>query len=237
MNIAIIPARGGSKRIPRKNALSFCGEPIISYSIKAALEADVIEKVIVSTDDFEIAEIATEWGAEVPFIRNKALADDMTGTTEVIRDAITKYIALGNEVENCLCLYATAPFITHDIIEKAFALFQQGKPDYLFTANQFLFPIQRALLENENGKIRAFDPENIDKRSQDLPHTFHDAGQLYIAHTSTWLDASKEIFSENSQMFKLPSYIVQDIDTPEDWKRAEVMYKVLSEMNHFKKKV
>ena len=234
MNIAIIPARGGSKRIPRKNITRFCGKPIIAYSIEAAINSKLIDRVIVSTDDYEIANVAKEYGAEIPFMRDKSLADDMTGTTPVIRSALSDYIALKNNVEYCLCLYATAPFVTAQLLDQSLELLQQTKADYVFTAHRFSFPIQRALLEDEIGNIRPCSAVDMNKRSQDLPHAYHDAGQLYAAQASTWLDTSKAIFSERSRMLKLPSHLVQDIDTFEDWKRAEVMFRVLKEMGERK---
>ena len=228
--ICIIPARGGSKRIPRKNITRFCGKPIIAYSIEAALKSKLIDKVIVSTDDQEIANVAIEHGAEIPFMRDKSLADDMTGTTPVIRAALRDYIALKNNVEYCLCLYPTAPFVTEQLIDKSVELLQQEKADFVFTAHQFSFPIQRALLEDESGNIRPYSAVDINERSQDLPRTYHDAGQIYAAQASTWLDTTKTIFSGHSRMLKLPSHLVQDIDTFEDWKRAEVMFRVLKEI-------
>lgn len=230
MNIAIIPARGGSKRIPRKNIKEFCGKPIIAYSIEAALGSDTIDRVIVSTDDPEIADTAKAYGADVPFIRSSALSDDKTGTTPVVRDALSMFIEQGNHVEVCACLYATAPFINSNVINNAIQTLKKDNADFVFTVNQFSFPIQRALLEGKRGEVSPYQKENIGKRSQDLPDTFHDAGQLYVANTSTWLDKSKRVFSKHSRMLKLPSHKVQDIDTIEDWKRAEVMYKVLKEM-------
>ncbi|MFY0666459.1 MAG: pseudaminic acid cytidylyltransferase [Alteromonas stellipolaris] len=230
MNIAIIPARGGSKRIPRKNIKLFRGKPIIAYSIEAALNSIAIDKVVVSTDDREIADIAIQYGAEVPFLREVSLADDKTGTTPVIRSALESLVALGWNVDVCACLYATAPFLTGTLINDAVHRLQQDNAEFVFTVNQFSFPIQRALLQTEQGEVTPFNPETIGKRSQDLPDTFHDAGQLYVANATTWLDKTKRVFSPQSRMIKLPSHLVQDIDTPEDWKRAEVLYKVLKEM-------
>ena len=233
MKIAIIPARGGSKRIPRKNIRLFCGKPIIAYSIEAAKGSQHIDRVFVSTDDQEIAEIAREYGAEVPFLREASLADDKTGTTPVIRQTLKQLIDQGLSIDVCACVYATAPFLTSQIIDKAVEKLQKENAGFVFTANQFSFPIQRALLEGPHGEVTAFSKENIGKRSQDLVDTFHDAGQLYIAQSKTWLTPTARVFSEHSRMIKLPSHLVQDIDTEEDWKRAEVMFKVLKEMGEY----
>ena len=233
MNIAIIPARGGSKRIPRKNIKSFCGKPIIAYSIEAAQKSEYIDRVFVSTDDQEIANIAIQYGADIPFLREASLSDDTTGTTPVIRHALSTLRAQGYSVDVCACIYATAPFLNSATIDSAIAKLIREKAEFVFTAHQFSFPIQRALLEGERGEVIPFSKENISKRSQDLADTFHDAGQLYVAHEKTWLTPTKRVFSKYSRMIKLPSHTVQDIDTPEDWKRAEVMYKVLQEMGEY----
>lgn len=233
MNIAIIPARGGSKRIPRKNIRLFCDKPIIAYSIEAAKESRQIERVFVSTDDPEIAEIAQEYGAEVPFLREASLADDKTGTTPVVRQALTKLANQGLSIDVCACIYATAPFITSQIIDNGVEKLQKENTDFVFTANQFSFPIQRALVEGPQGEVTPFSKEDIGKRSQDLVDTFHDAGQLYIAQSKTWLTPTARVFSEHSRMIKLPSHLVQDIDTEQDWKRAEVMFNVLKQMGEY----
>jgi len=233
MNIAIIPARGGSKRIPRKNIRLFCDKPIIAYSIEAAKESRQIERVFVSTDDPEIAEIAQEYGAEVPFLREASLADDKTGTTPVIRQALTKLANQGLSIDVCACIYATAPFITSKIIDNGIDKLREENADFVFTANQFSFPIQRALIEGPQGEVTPFSKEDIGKRSQDLVETFHDAGQLYIAQNKTWLTPTARVFSEHSRMIKLPGHLVQDIDTEQDWKRAEVMFNVLKQMGEY----
>ena len=229
MNIAIIPARGGSKRIPRKNIKPFCGKPIIAYSIQAALASGVINKVVVSTDDPEIADVALHYGAEVPFLREKGLADDMTGTTPVVRDAIAKLQAMGWELDNVACIYATAPLLEAVDIRRAFEMLTTSDIDYVFTAARFSFPIQRALLKDADGGVVAFDHTSMGKRSQDLPETYHDAGQLYMASASTWLDANASTFSHRSRMLVLPLHRVQDIDTNEDWVRAEMLYRLLQQ--------
>ncbi len=229
MNIAIIPARGGSKRIPRKNIKDFCGQPMLAYPIRAALESGVVDKVVVSTDDHEIADIARQHGAEVPFMRSTNLADDYTGTSAVIRDAIQRLQAMGWPLADCACLYATTPLLSADIIQQLYQQLQQAAADYVFTSARFSFPIQRALLMTDSGGVTPFDPESISKRSQDLVPAFHDAGQLYWARAETWLNSNKSIFDAHSRMHVLPDHLVQDIDTPEDWYRAELLYQLLQQ--------
>lgn len=234
MNIAIIPARGGSKRIPGKNIKSFCGKPMLAYSIESALASGVIDEVVVSTDDEAIARVAREYGAQIPFIRPAELADDHTGTSPVVRHAIATLIERGWELEYCACIYATAPLLSASLIAEAFALLDaasmhEQQQDYVFTAARYSFPIQRAILQTESGGVAPFDPVGITKRSQDLPPAYHDAGQLYWGHSTTWLNTRRHIFGEHSQMLVLPDHLVQDIDTPEDWKRAELLYKLLQQ--------
>lgn len=231
MNIAIIPARGGSKRIPRKNIKDFCGQPMLAYPIKAALQSGVIDKVVVSTDDDEIAAVARHYGAEVPFVRSSTLADDHTGTSAVVRNAITQLQALGWPLSYCACLYATTPLLTASVIRDSLLRLEQSSADYVFTAARFSFPIQRALVMTDSGGVAPFDPASIGKRSQDLTPAYHDAGQLYWAKASSWLDNSKSIFGANSRMLVLPDHLVQDIDTPEDWRRAELLYNMLQQDN------
>lgn len=231
MNIAIIPARGGSKRIPRKNIKDFCGKPMLAYPIETALNSGVVDKVVVSTDNDEIAAIARQYGAEVPFMRSRSLADDYTGTTAVIRNAITQLQAIGWQLNYCACLYATTPLLTASVIRDSLQKIEQNGADYVFTAARFSFPIQRALIMTENGGVMPFDPASIGKRSQDLTPAYHDAGQLYWAKASSWLDNSKNVFGVNSRMLVLPNHLVQDIDTQEDWQRAELLYNMLQQEN------
>ena len=229
MRVAIIPARGGSKRIPRKNIKTFCGQPMLAYPIQAALNSGVVDKVVVSTDDAEIAAIAQHYGAETPFRRSKALADDHTGTSAVIRDAIQQLQTIGWQLDECACLYATTPLLSAALIRDGLQQLQQTGADYVFTSARFSFPIQRALVMTASGGVAPFDPHSISKRSQDLPPAYHDAGQLYWGKASTWLDSSKAIFGANSRMLVLPDHLVQDIDTPEDWRRAELLYQLLQQ--------
>lgn len=227
MRVAIIPARGGSKRIPRKNIKTFCGQPMLAYPIQAALNSGAVDKVVVSTDDPEIAAIARQCGAETPFMRKAELADDYTGTTDVIRNSITELKRLGWPLSACACIYATTPLLNSERIAAAYQLLVNSKADYVFTAARFSFPIQRALLQTPQGGLAPFDATSIMQRSQDLAETFHDAGQLYWATADTWLNTSKSIFGSGSRMLLLPNHLVQDIDTAEDWHRAELLYQLL----------
>ncbi len=223
MNVAIIPARGGSKRIPRKNILSFCGKPIIAYSIETALLSGLFDKVIVSTDDEEIAEISIEYGAEVPFMRSSELSDDFVGTHEVIGNAVKLLVNMGFNVEYACCIYATAPLISQDDLRKGFQLLKEGSWETVFAATEFSYPIFRSFQYNENGGLEMFFPEHYPTRSQDLPTAMHDAGQFYWSDAETWMQPSKG-FSESSTVVLLPNWRVQDIDTLNDWKRAENIY-------------
>ncbi len=228
MNICIIPARGGSKRIPRKNIKEFNGRPIIAYSIEAAIESNCFDKVIVSTDDDEIAKVAKYYGAEVPFIRPAELSNDHVGTIPVIKHAIEWVENENNSIDNVCCLYATAPFSQSQIISKAFQQLQESKADYCFSVTSFPFPIQRAIKIIQCNKVDMFYPEYFDTRSQDLEESYHDAGQFYWGKAQAF-KAELPLFSKNATPYILPRYLVQDIDTLDDWIRAEAMYRVLQE--------
>jgi len=228
MNICVIPARGGSKRIPRKNIKAFNGKPIIAYSIEAALESNCFDQVIVSTDDNEIAEVAKIYGAKVPFIRPAELSNDYAGTIPVIKHAIEWLENHGNTINNVCCLYATAPFIQPQTIFETFQQLQESKADYCFSVTNFAFPIQRSIRITQDDKVDMFYPENFNARSQDLEEAYHDAGQFYWGKAQAFKD-ELPIFSEAASPYILPRYLVQDIDTTEDWIRAEVMYRVLQE--------
>jgi N-acylneuraminate cytidylyltransferase len=228
MNICVIPARGGSKRIPRKNIKEFNGKPIIAYSIEAALKSNCFDQVIVSTDDVEIVEVAKKYGAQVPFIRPTELSNDYAGTIPVIKHAIEWLEENNNSIESVCCLYATAPFIQPQTISRAFQRLQESKTDYCFSATSFTFPIQRAIRITQNDKVEMFYPEYFNVRSQDLEEAYHDAGQFYWGKAQAFKD-ELPIFSEVATSYILPRYLVQDIDTKEDWIRAEAMYKTLQE--------
>ena len=224
MVVAIIPARGGSKRIPRKNIKEFCGKPIIAYSIEAALESKLFKRVIVSTDDEEIAKIAKKYGAEVPFMRPKELSDDYTATIPVIAHAINE---LQKEVpiEIACCIYATAPFIQVQYLKEAYESLLKDSSSYSFSATSFPFPIQRAIKLNVKNEVEMFQPEHFNTRSQDLEEAYHDAGQFYFKNVNK--PSNEILFGKDSVPIILPRHLVQDIDTPEDFLRAELMYKVL----------
>ncbi len=226
MNVAIIPARGGSKRIPRKNIKDFCGKPMIAWSIEAARQSERFARIVVSTDDPEIAEIAVQWGAEVPFMRPAALSDDHTGTLPVIHHATEWFIQQNEPAEHVCCIYATAPFITPTDIQKGLEILIATGSDYAFSVTSYPFPIQRAIRVTPNGRVEMFNPEMFDRRSQDLEEAFHDAGQFYWGRADAWL-AEKKIFSPDASPVMLPRHRVQDIDTMEDWTRAELMFQAL----------
>ncbi|MGB1299331.1 MAG: pseudaminic acid cytidylyltransferase [Psychrobium sp.] len=222
MNIAIIPARGGSKRIPRKNIKDFCGKPIIAYSIETALESDLFDKVIVSTDDEEIAEVAREYGAEVPFMRPKELADDYTGTTAVVRHALEWYLEQGVEFEYACLIYATAPLLKLEYLIEGFKMLSDNKP-MCFAATKYRFPIERAITITSGGAVSPFSKSHIKMRSQDLSPKYHDTGQFYWAKSNIFM-AEACFFSEYSSAVLVPSNHAQDIDDFEDWELAEYLY-------------
>jgi len=224
MNIAVIPARGGSKRIPRKNIRDFCGKPIIAHSIETALATGLFDSVIVSTDDEEIAEVSRGWGAEVPFMRPARLADDFTGTTPVLRHAAQWCIDNGRDIANVCGLYATAPFILPKDLKDGYEALQNAPAAFSITT--FAYPIFRSLHRNETGKMVLFWPEHLTTRSQDLPEAFHDCGQFYWASTDFLLNG-KEFMQGEAAGIPIPRHRVQDIDTEEDWIRAEAMYRAL----------
>jgi len=226
MNICVIPARAGSKRIPRKNIKEFNGKPIIAYSIEAALKSNCFTKIIVSTDDDEISEVARNHGAHVPFVRPDELSNDYVGTIPVVKHTIEWMEDNNNYIENVCCLYATAPFIKPKILSKAYRQLIKSSADYCFSVTSFAFPIQRAIRISHGDKVEMFNPEQFDKRSQDLEEAYHDAGQFYWGKAQAFKDESP-LFSEIATPYVLPRYLVQDIDTMEDWVRAEAMHKVL----------
>ena len=228
MNICVIPARAGSRRIPRKNIKEFNGKPIIAYSIEAALKSNCFSQVIVSTDDDEISDVAKKYGAYVPFVRPDELSNDYVGTIPVIKHTIEWMEDNNNYIENVCCLYATAPFIQSKIISKAYQQLKNSSADYWFRVTSFAFPIQRAFRIGQDNKVDMFYPEHFNTRSQDLEEACHDAGQFYWGKAQAF-KAELPLFSEVATPYVLPRYLVQDIDTMEDWIRAEVMYRVLQE--------
>lgn len=227
MRVAIIPARGGSKRIPRKNIRPFCGKPMIAWSIQAALQSDCFERVIVSTDDKEIAQVAKQQGAEVPFMRPASLADDYTGTQAVIAQAIN---ALGlSDSDLVCCVYATAPFVTVADLQQGLQLLRENDANYAFSVTSYAFPVQRAIRLTAQSRVEMFQPEHFNTRSQDLEEAWHDAGQFYWGKVAAWRD-SQPIFTNAAVPVALPRHRVQDIDTPEDWQRAEWLFQAWKKM-------
>lgn len=226
MPVAIIPARGGSKRIPRKNIKEFCGRPMIAWSIEAAKASNCFDRIIVSTDDQEIADVAHEWGAEVPFLRPATLSDDYSGTTPVMRHAIQWLAARENKVDFACCIYATAPFVSPKDLHAGWKLISRAACDYAFSVTSYAFPIQRAMMITEQDRVAMCNPEYFRTRSQDLEEAWHDAGQFYWGTAEAWC-SERIIFGEGSVPVKLPRYRVQDIDTEEDWVRAEWLFRAL----------
>ena len=227
MQSAVIPARGGSKRIPRKNIKEFHGQPMIAWSIQAALNSGCIDEVWVSTDDDEIAAIAQSYGAKIPFIRPANLADDFATTADVMQHAVQAYQTQYQQLPNYVCcLYATAPFVQRQDLQKGFELIQTKSLDYVFSATSYPFPIQRAIKLDKDGAVNMFSPEHFNTRSQDLEEAWHDAGQFYWGRSEAWLSKAR-IFSPQSSTVALPRFRVQDIDTSEDWQRAELMAQLL----------
>ena len=231
MNAAIIPARGGSKRIPRKNVKPFCGKPMIAWPILAARQANIFDAVIVSTDDEEIASVAVANGAEAPFRRPPELADDHTPTLPVIAHAIRWLEEHRGTVDFACCIYATAPFLNPTYLRDGLDLIQRHPDaDFAFSVTSHAFPIFRSLKRNPDGTVSMFWPEHELTRSQDLPEAWHDAGQFYWGRRKSF-SKHQGVFAARSYPVILPRHLVQDIDTPEDWQRAERMFKALREAN------
>jgi len=223
--LAIIPARGGSKRIPLKNIKSFLGKPIINYSIETAIKSNLFDEVMVSTDNPEIIEIAKNAGATVPFLRSPETSNDFTHVAEVISEVLLNYKSIGKEFEYFCCIYATVPFITIHRLKECYDLMINKNFDSVFPVNRFSYPIQRAL-KIEDEKVSMILPENFNKRSQDLMPAYHDSGQYYWMKTSEFYKQRK-LFSSNSGSIILPETEAQDIDDEEDWKIAEIKYKII----------
>jgi len=226
MRVAVIPARGGSKRIPRKNIKDFCGKPMIAWSIEAARLSGCFARIIVSTDDEEIAEVARQHGAEVPFIRPPELSDDHTGTLPVLTHAIHQLTVSKSAPALACCIYATAPFLQAADLQRGLQILLESGADYAFSVTTYAFPIQRAVRRLSSGRLGMFEPQHMSARSQDLEEAYHDAGQFYWGRSQAWL-ASLPIFSEHAVPVILPNHRVQDIDTPEDWRRAELMREIM----------
>ena len=223
MKIAVIPARGGSKRIPRKNIRPFAGKPIIVYSIEAAKQSGLFDHVIVSTDDPEIAEVARARGAEVPFQRPRELADDHTGVMEVMKHAIGWFIQQGGAVEYACGIYATAPFVRPRYLREGFEKLAASDKSFVLSVTTYPFPVQRAIQLDKEGAVVPRYPEHVLTRSQDLEEVYHDCGQFFWGRANAMLNDVVPM-STASLAIVLPRYLVQDIDTLEDWHRAELMH-------------
>ncbi|WP_438969474.1 pseudaminic acid cytidylyltransferase [Nonlabens sp.] len=226
-NLCIITARGGSKRIPRKNIKPFLGKPIIAYSIEAALNSKLFDEVMVSTDDDEIAEIAHEYGANIPFKRSSENSDDYATTFDVIEEVLNQYkVELNQTFEFACCIYPTAPFVNAEILSSAFSLLGENRFDSVFPVMPFSFPVQRALKLSDAGNITFFNQEFATTRSQDLEKSYHDAGQFYWINVEECLK-SKKLITENSGSIVISELQGQDIDNETDWKLAELKYELL----------
>lgn len=226
-SVAIITARGGSKRIPRKNIKEFLGKPIIAYTIEATLESGVFDEVMVSTDDKEIAEIAEKYGAKIPFFRSEATSNDYATTADVIAEVINEYKKQGKEFDNICCLYPTAPFVSANAIKTAMTSLIDSDADSVMPVVKFSFPPQRCVVEKD-GFIVPKWPEMMPMRSQDLEPMYHDCGQFYCMKTKSFLE-QKKVIMEKTLPFYQDEMMVQDIDTEEDWKIAEIKYKIMHE--------
>jgi pseudaminic acid cytidylyltransferase len=222
VNVAVIPARGGSKRIPRKNVREFSGKPMIAYSIECALRSGLFNRVIVSTDDEEISRVARDFGAEVPYMRPADLSDDHTGVTEVLAHATRFLLGQGAELTAVCCIYATAPFMRTKDLKNGLTLLEASDLNYVFSATTFAYPIFRSFSEDASGELEMFFPEHFHVRSQDLPEALHDAAQFCWGRPEAWLSNAR-VFAKGSAVVRIPRWRVQDIDTEEDWTRAEFM--------------
>ena len=227
-NLCIIPARGGSKRIPRKNIKDFLGIPIIAYSIEVALNSGLFDEVMVSTDDKEIAEVAVKYGAKVPFMRSDENADDMATTYEVIEEVIANYKTKGKVYDNACCIYPCAPFVTIDNLKKSYSKLE--KFDTVFPIVEYGYPIQRALSKDNQGKVSFIQPDFELSRSQDLEKSYHDAGQFYWFKVNKAIE-NRTIISKSAGAIVLAEMEVQDIDNEIDWQLAELKFKLNNDIS------
>ncbi len=224
--LAIIPARGGSKRIPRKNIKNFLGKPVVAYPISAALESRLFAEVMISTDDEEIANVARQYGAKVPFMRSATTAGDYATTADVILEVLSEYEKMGTHYDYCCCIYPVTPLLRSTIFQKSFELLQNAGADAVLPVVCYAHPIQRALQVDKDGRINYVNPENRLVRTQDLSPRFHDAGQFYLFKVKPFLQG-RQIVMDNTVAYEIPESAVQDIDTEEDWKMAELKYQLI----------
>jgi N-acylneuraminate cytidylyltransferase len=225
-NLAIIPARGGSKRIAGKNIKNFLGKPIISYSIEAALQSNLFDEVMVSTDDKKIAEVATQYGAKIPFFRSKKTADDYATLADVILEVVDEYNRKGKNFDNICCILPTAPFLNSKRIKEGYELLNNNNFYSVFPVLEFSYPIQRSLIKNQDGSVKMAYPEHLNARSQDLEKHYHDSGQFYWIKTAIFIK-EKTLFASKSGIIELSQLEVQDIDTLDDWRNAEEKYQII----------
>lgn len=226
MKLAVIPARGGSKRIPGKNIKPFCGKPMIAWSIEAARLSGCFDRIIVSTDKAAIADVARANGAEVPFLRPLELSDDHTGTIPVIAHAIDWMNLNAGKVDYACCIYATAPFVQAEDLQLGWNVLNTSGANYAFSVTSYAFPIQRAIRVTADQRVEMFNPEHFTTRTQDLEEVLHDAGQFYWGRAAAWL-RGKPVFTRDAAPVRLPRHRVQDIDNMEDWERAEWLFKAM----------
>lgn len=224
--LALIPARGGSKRVPRKNIQDFCGKPMIAWAIGTAQASGLFASIVVSTDDAEIAEIAREHGAQAPFVRPAELSDDKTGTVPVILHAIRTLQEAGQSFDAVCCLYPATPLLQPGDLAEGLRLLQEGR-HFAFSATSFASSVHRGLIERPEGGVEMLFPQHRETRTQDLPEVFHDAGQFYWGRTESWL-SGEEVFGPTAAIVRLPRWRVQDIDTLEDLERAKLIFELLS---------
>jgi len=228
MNVAVIPARGGSKRIPRKNIKEFYGKPMIAWPIEVAKQSDLFDHILVSTEDEEIAEVSIKFGAEVPFMRPVELSNDYAGTTKVIAHAVSWMHEQGWQPDAVCCIYATSVFLNRDDLVQGFEALNTGKWKYAFSVTDFESPIFRSIKKRFDGGVEMFFPEHFESRSQDLPIAYHDAAQFYWGNPDAWLNNLK-MFEHHSYPVLIPRWRIQDIDTYDDWKRAEFLFKMITQ--------
>lgn len=217
---AIITARGGSKRIPRKNIKNFMGKPMVAYAIESALSSDIFDEVMVSTDDLEIAQIAKKYGAKVPFMRSEKTSNDYATTSDVLEEVIKEYKKQNKEFDEFCCIYPCVPFLTGEILKCAYNKFKSSNSDSLMPVVKYSFPIQRAVHTNSQGFLEYREPNHAKTRSQDLEPMYHDVGMFYFYKTN-------KMNGDKIMMYEMDESVIQDIDTLDDWKMAELKYKVL----------
>jgi N-acylneuraminate cytidylyltransferase len=227
--IAIIPARGGSKRIPRKNIRDFLGRPIIAYSIEAAINSGLFDEVMVSTDDEEIADVARKYGAKVPFLRSKQASDDYATTAQVLEEVIGEYSKKEQVYSFACCIYPSSPFVTKEVLTKAYDKLSREGLDSVFPVLRYSYPIWRSL-KMEKGKVIMNWPEHVKSRSQDLPPAYHDSGQFYWFNVKAFSN-KRALFTDNCGAIEMTELEVQDIDNESDWAMAELKYKLLHKLD------